>query len=420
MVLRAGVADSSGSVTVTPAGERLAYLDRLKVLLTAGVIVSHAAMTYGAAGTWTYEENSLSELTSAILSALVGAGVMFVLGLFFLIAGILTTGPLQRRGPRPFLVSRLLRLGAPVAAYALIVWPMLDWLVEEVQSDAPSLWVFYQHEFSGSNWTSLGTGPMWFLAILLVVTVAWCLWRWRFPAPVHAGPAGRTVGIAMLVIAAGTFIVRTGFPIDSAQFLDVHVWIWPQAVTLFVLGAVGAERGWIWSIPPGVLRACRLAVLAATLSLTILIVLSGSPPEAFKGGWAWEAAGLAITEGAISVGMSLLVLSWSRRHVVAHGRFERSLADSAYGAFLAQGPVLVVGALLLSPLDIAGDLKFLIIAVAGVVGSFACGWAVVVLRRAFSQRSPRGGVGRHGRAGRSDDQGVNDDQSGADFTTRLN
>lgn len=35
------------------------------------------------------------------------------------------------------------------------------------------------------------------------------------------------------------------------------------------------------------------------------------------------------------MGVSLLVLDWARRHVVAHDRVERSLADAAYGAFVA-------------------------------------------------------------------------------------
>jgi hypothetical protein len=71
---------------------------------------------------------------------------------------------------------------------------------------------------------------------------------------------------------------------------------------------------------------------------------------------------------------SLLVLDWSRRHVVAHGSVEEGLARSAYGAFVAQGPVLVLGALLLRLLEIPGDLKFLLLAALGVAGSFACGW----------------------------------------------
>lgn len=360
----------------TPAGGRLAHLDRLKILLTAGVIVAHAAMSYGAAGTWIYEEDSLSQPTASVLSVLVGGGVLFVLGLFFLMSGMLTTGPLLRRGPRRFLVSRLWRLGLPVLAYALVVWPVLGWLVERTQSDAPSLGAFYRRRFSGDEWRSLGTGPMWFVAILLVVTVGWCSWRWCFPASRWTASPGRTVATAALVVTVGTFVVRLRLPIDSPAFLDAHVWIWPQSAALFVLGAVGAERGWISPVPPTVLRRCRTALLAAVLLLVLLVALSDGP-EAFRGGWHWEAAGLAVCEGAISVSASLLVLDWSRRHVVARGRLERSLARSAYGAFVAQGPVLVIGALLLAPLDLPGDLDFLVLATVGVVGSFALGRAAV-------------------------------------------
>ena len=229
---------ANDTVVVQPRG-RFVHLDRLKILLTAGVITAHAAMSYGAAGTWLYEEDSLSDATTVVLSVLVGGGVMFVLGLFFLMSGMLTTGPLQRRGPRRFLVSRLVRLGIPVLAYALVVWPTLQWLVDKVQSEAPSLREFYRFEFSAANWTSRGIGPMWFVAILLVVTVGWCLWRWRFPALPSMTPAGTTVAVAAVAVAVGTFFVRTRFPIDSPQFLDVHVWIWPQSLTLFVLGSTG-------------------------------------------------------------------------------------------------------------------------------------------------------------------------------------
>ncbi|HET9020823.1 MAG TPA: acyltransferase family protein [Ornithinibacter sp.] len=373
-----GGATARGSRTDGPVGSRLAHLDRLKVVLTAGVIVAHAAMSYGAEGTWIYEDDSLSPPTQLVLSVLVGGGVMFVLGLFFLMAGMLTTGPLGRRGPRAFLVSRLWRLGVPVVAYALVVWPALEWLVDEVRGTAPTPWAFYAAEFSGSAWQQLGTGPMWFVAILLVVTVGWCLWRWRMPARPASGSPVTSVVVTAAAIAAGTVVVRVWFPIDSAQVLDVHLWIWPQAVSLFVLGAVGAERGWIWELPRRVRSLCRRGLVGALVVLAVLVVLSDGP-EDFTGGVHWEAAGWAGCEGVLAVSASLLVLDWSRRHVVAHGRRERSVARSAYGAFVAQGPVLVVVALLLEPLDVPGDLRFVVLAVGGVLGSFACGWAAVRL-----------------------------------------
>jgi hypothetical protein len=385
---------ANDSLFVQPR-DRLVHVDRLKILLTAGVIVSHAAMSYGAAGTWLYEQDSLSHATALALSVLVGGGVMFVLGLFFLMSGMLTTRPLQQRGPRQFLVSRLARLGIPVAAYVLVVWPTLQWLIDKVQSaapsapSAPSLWEFYRFEFSATRWTSRGSGPMWFVAILLVVTVGWCVWRWRFPTDSATPRAGRAVALAAVAVAVATFFVRIGFPIDSPQFLDVHVWIWPQSFSLFVLGAVGAEQGWISRVPRSVLNRCRWAAIGAVLLLAALVPLSNGP-EAFKGGWHWEAAGLAVCEGVISVSVSLLVLDWARRHVNAHGQFEHALAKSAYGAFVAQGPVLVFGALLLTPHHVAGDVKFILLSIIGVVGSFGCGWVVLRLGRALTRNDADG------------------------------
>jgi hypothetical protein len=89
---------------------------------------------------------------------------------------------------------------------------MLQWLVDKEQSQAPSLREFYRFEFSATNWTSRGIGPMWFVAILLVATVGWCSWRCWFPASPSMTPAGTTVAFA--AVAVGTFFVRTRFPID--------------------------------------------------------------------------------------------------------------------------------------------------------------------------------------------------------------
>lgn len=358
--------------------ERLIHLDNLKIVLTAGVIVAHAAMSYGAVGTWVYEEPSLSDVASGILGALVGVGVMFGLGLFFLMGGMLATAPLQRRGPLGFLRSRLRRLGVPLAAYALVVWPALRWLVDRVHGDRQSLWEFYRWEFTGSRWSSLGTGPLWFVAILFVVTSGWSLFRWARPAgPGRSGPLGvRHLAATAGAVAIGTFVFRIGFPIDSPQFLDAHVWLWPQASALFVLGAVASERGWLAELPVALRRRCYLGVLAAVVALVVMI-LSSRGPDYFKGGWYWEAAGFAAFEGVFSVSMSLIVLDHFRRRHARQGALARSAARAAYGAFVAQGPVLVLIALALRSVDLPGDVKFLILGTTAVVGSFALSAAII-------------------------------------------
>ena len=391
-------AETSESAAPAPqmATDRLAHLDNLKIVLSAGVIVAHAAMTYGAVGTWVYEEPSLSDVASGILGALVGAGVMFGLGLFFLMGGMLTTAPLTRRGPRRFLTSRVWRLGAPLVVYAAVVWPVLRWLIDRIEGDTQSLWAFYRYEFTGDRWQSLGTGPLWFVAILLVVTIAWSLWRWARPAQTSRPSSPlelRHLAITAGAVALGTFVVRLWFPVDSAQFLDMHVWIWPQSAALFVLGAIAAERGWLVALPEALRRDCHLAAIGAVVALVGLIFLSDGP-DAFKGGWHWEAAGFAAFEGVFSVTVSLIVLDRFRRLHAHQGPLGRRLAGASYGAFVAQGLVLVLIALALRNVDLPGDVKFLILASTAVIASFGLADLVATglnnLRRRPGPGSDRG------------------------------
>lgn len=353
-------------------GERLVHLDNLKIVLAAGVIVAHAAMTYGAVGSWVYEEPSLSEPLAAFLGVMVAGGALFGLGLFFLMAGVLSSAPLRRRGAVRFLASRLSRLGPPLVVYAIVVWPVLRWLVDRVQNEGSSLWAFYRREFSSSHWTSAGTGPLWFVAVLLVTTAAWSSWRWARPAPAFSRAErlrGRHLGIAMASVAIGTFFIRLEFPIDSPQFLDLHVWLWPQSMVLFAFGAIGAERGWLTALSAGIRRACRRLALAAVVGIGLIALLSPDP-ESAEGGWHWEAAGLAAAEGVLSVTMSLLVLDWFRRRHAHQGPRRKRWAGAAYGAFVAQGPVLVLIALALRSVDLPGDVKFLLLAPTSVIVSF--------------------------------------------------
>lgn len=351
---------------------RLVHLDNLKIALTAGVIVAHAAMSYGAIGSWVYEEQSLSDPLATVLGAMVVGGALFGLGLFYLMAGLLSTGSLARQGAGRFMVARLWRLAPPLVAYAIVVWPVLRWLVERVEADDVSLWAFYRREFSASNWTSAGTGPLWFVAVLLVATAAWSLWRGAYPAPDRAGAGGLGTGhlvLAATTVAVGSFLVRLEFPVDSPQFLDLHVWLWPQAIVLFALGAISAERGWLDAPSPDIRRTCRRLALAAAGSIGLVVLLS-SDLELAEGGWHWEAAGLAAAEGVLSVTLSILVLDWFRRHLARHRPGGRRMARAAYGAFVAQGPVLVLIALALRPVDLPGDLKFLVLALTSVTISF--------------------------------------------------
>lgn len=354
------------------ASGRLPHLDALKTALTVAVIIAHAAMTYGAVGTWIYEEDALSDVLGAALGALIVGGALFALGLFFLIAGMLTTRSLLRVGPARFLRSRVVRLGIPVVVYALVVWPALHWVIDIVVEDGPrSPIASYRDQFAGSAWQQLGTGPMWFVAILLIATAGWCLWRMARPDR-RSRAAPTVIWRAVATMSLATFVIRLQFPIDSAQFLDLHVWLWPQAFVLFVVGALGAEQGWLFVIPLGMRRRLRLSLVIAVAALGAFVVFSDGV-DRFAGGWHWQAAGFAAVEGVWSIGVSLLVLDWARRHVPRMSFVMSQIARASYGAFVAQGPVLVAIALALRSAGLPGDVDFVLLATLGVAVSFLVG-----------------------------------------------
>jgi hypothetical protein len=180
-------------------------------------------------------------------------------------------------------------------------------------------------------------------------------------------------------IALATFVLRIPFPIDSAQFLDLHLWLWPQSAALFVLGALGAERGWLVPVSPELRRLCRWLAATSLAALGAMILLS-SGPDPFRGGVHPEAVGFALVEGVFSVSVSLVILDRFRRLHDNAGPMGRTLARSAYVAFVVQGPVLVLVALALRDLDLSGDLKFVVLATTGVTLCFGIG-AVVTARR---------------------------------------
>ena len=76
------------------------WVDNLRVLVVAGVIVVHTATAYltGIAD-WYYDERTTSELWSTLLAFPVVVGALFGLGPLFLLAGWFSPKSLDRRGP---------------------------------------------------------------------------------------------------------------------------------------------------------------------------------------------------------------------------------------------------------------------------------------------------------------------------------
>ena len=125
----------------------------------------------------------------AAITILLGTGWLFGLGLFFLIAGRLTSPSFDRKGPHRFVKDRLIRLGVPLVAYTLLVSPVLEYVsYRENDGGSEALWPFVREQV----W-HLAPGPTWFLEALLAFSLGYALLRVLRPeaAPARMASAAR-------------------------------------------------------------------------------------------------------------------------------------------------------------------------------------------------------------------------------------
>src|SRR5690606_26032529 len=296
------------TLTPAPPRTRLGYIDNLRILLTVLVLVHHTALTYGALPLWYWTEPSTGPDGIALM-LLVITNQFFFMGFFFLLSGLFVAGSVDRKGAGAFARDRLVRLGVPLAAFLLLARPVLalpQW--PERRATGESFLHF---------WFTVGdAGPLWFVEVLLVMSLAYAAFRavrGRSGAPAAVAPQGtapvRFRGIAALVgiltvltflwrllVPAGTYWELGGLP--SPAYL-------PQYVVLFVVGILASRRGWLAGLSR---RQGRVALVVAVLSVGL--ALGGTALGTAPGAGLAAQAVAALTENvfAVSVIVGLLVL----------------------------------------------------------------------------------------------------------------
>lgn len=366
---------------------RRAYLDNLKVIIVAGVIFGHAWAGYDHLGGWAYtdaREVSVSPVTEVVFEILLGPFGLFAMGVFFLIAGLLTDRSLQRKGFLRFSRDRLARLGIPLALFTFVFWPPVSFYLDRLAG--------HREVSLGDAFVSAVTDPdpsyLWFVEVLLLYTLAYALWRTRFGTTVRPG---QRLDLAHLLglgaaIAVLSYVIRVWFPLGSSQYGELHLSQWPQYLVLFGLGVMAGRRGWLDPVPAGLRRGCGVAAMLAAVAIgafAIIVAAAHVPADDFLGGGHWPSIGVAAAEGVLAVTVSVWLLGFAQQHL-NHAWGEGHAARSAYAAYVLQGFVLVGLALLLRPVPFAAEAKAAVVSVLGVVLTFQLAWILVtrtVLRR---------------------------------------
>ena len=154
------------------------YIDRLRSVMTAFVILHHTAITYGAIGGWFWHENDPSGAPSSqLLILFCTTNQAYFMGFFFMLAGYFAPASLERKSYARFIGDRLIRLGLPLLAFGLILGPLTAAIVNAAQGGG--FWVAIASLWRHKEFIN---GPLWFAQALLIFSAVYCAWRAIFGA----------------------------------------------------------------------------------------------------------------------------------------------------------------------------------------------------------------------------------------------
>jgi fucose 4-O-acetylase-like acetyltransferase len=359
-----------------PTYEREQWVDNLRVLVIALVIIVHTATGYvtDIAGWYYDDELTTSDFWSSVIGPPAGLGAFFALGPLFVLAGWFSTRSVARRGPAGFARSRLIRLGVPLVLFVLLVQPLTDYIGNR--------WDEPDRTF-GSYLRETEVGAMWFIAALLCFSLVYALKEAMRPANTERRRPLRLelLVIVGLAIAVGSFVSWQFWAIDGEVFMNARFGGWAQGAGLFALGVVGANAGWIEGLSSTLARRLGQLAAAGMVALFLLFGLSLAPDddEQIALGIDVPTALFALLDGLIAVCFSLWFITWIRGRWTTHGPLVAKAGRASYATYFIHPVVITLVMMSLVWVPLVPELKFLVVAPLAVVACYAVGYALIRL-----------------------------------------
>lgn len=345
----------------SPQSSRLYYVDNLRVALTLLVVAHHVALPFGNLGIWPNWQKPVDALSAIPLDLFVLLNQSFFMGFFFLLSGLFVPGSADRHGAGGLVRQRLKRLGIPLLGALLIARPLYalpDYLERSADERGP-YWRFFL--------TDDNVGPLWFLGVLLALTLDYALVRQVRPAGVDSPVETtlplrrRQVVVFAVVLGLVLYMWRMLVPVGTSILGVPSASHLPQYAALFVVGAVAFRRGWMTAMPR------RTGLLGGGLilaSVVPMVGLRGFETLAYGSrlpNTALPHLGLALWEALFGIGMILVLTAAFRCRVNTSGPFARFLSANAFAVYLVHAPVIVGIVALISPLGLPPVASFAIV-----------------------------------------------------------
>ena len=325
--------------------ERDFYIDCLRSVMIVLVVLHHTAITYGASGLWGYKElPSSGTPSSVILTLFTATNQAYFMGFLFLLAGYFTPGSLERKGYARFLSDRCLRLGVPLLVVGLILGALTK----------HGLFI---------------NGPLWFNQALLMFSLAYCVWRAWFGAPLtSAQRAPRPVPsygwwlLSALGVGAAALAIRQVVP-PGVNVIGLQLGFFASYIFLFCLGIAAWRHDWLRQLKWKHARPWVITLSIAWLSMPVPLAII------LNGGLSWFAIFYAFWEPFIAWGLIAAWLLVFRRYMNRPSGIWTWLNRRSYAVYIIHPVVLVPISLLLSAWAAPALVKF---AATGTLACAAC------------------------------------------------
>ncbi len=355
------------------------FIDRIRVGLTALVLVHHTAVAFGSEGGWYLRAPGAVPGSAPLLTVLCSVDQAFFMGFFFLLAGYFTPTSMARKGTRRYLVDRFVRLGIPLALYAVVLGPFTIALATGARGARllPAWWAVL-HEYG------LDVGPLWFVEALLIFSIGYAAYRAVAGTAAEERDAGLPSHASLAVAAVATglaaFLIRLWIP-TGRTVLEMQLGYFASYVVLFVVGCMASRRRWLERVDASYARPWIRVTRITVPVLFVYAIVAGAPsgrPFPLNGGWNMPAFVYAMWEPFVAWGIILTIL-WRARAAKRPSPVWQTLAPLAYTTYIIHPPILVAFTLAAVAAGMPNPVAFVAVAEATVVTTFTVAGLVVHL-----------------------------------------
>jgi hypothetical protein len=330
------------------SGKRLVFIDNIRWVMIALVVILHLACTYGKQGRWYYqEEGVIDDFSLSLFSMFASFTQAYFMGFLFFIAGFFTPGSCDKKGSGRFIWERFLRLGIPALVYMAVLHPLTILVMFVLNHSGPfDLVLSYKDYLTSANFLA-GSGPLWFAIALLIFSTIYALLRLAFskakPMVFDGKPAlithSRVIAVIAL-ISLCAFLIRLIQPIGT-DFFNMQLCFFSQYVILFSLGIVAYRRNLLANLSSNFGRFWfKLALYLGTPFWGVIMFLGGASRDwtPFAGGFHWQAAAYAAWESFFCIGICLGLLVLFRDKYNIQDSLSRFLSENAFGVYVFHTP----------------------------------------------------------------------------------